>query len=41
MLNIILDNILREVIEFSTWFTPNPDNLAKNVNQVVKSLSTT
>jgi len=40
MLNIILDNILREVIEFSTWFTPNPVNLAKNVNQDVNSVPT-
>jgi len=40
MLNIILDNILREVIEFSTWFTPNPVNLAKNVNQDVNLVPT-
>jgi len=36
MLNIILENILREVIECSTWFTPNPVNLAINVNQDVR-----
>jgi len=36
MLNIILDNILREVFEFSIWFTQNPVNLVANVNQDVR-----